>query len=71
MVKNLLLAANSELGRKMQSDLTQFGAAPAEFRLKVWLIYSLATREVCRKLGIAFIDIPKRQWMIVDISCHT
>jgi len=59
MVKNLLLAANSELGRKMQSDLTQFGAAPAEFRLKVWLIYSLATREVCRKLGIAFIDIPK------------
>lgn len=59
MVKNLMLAANSELGRKMQGDLKRFGAASAEFRLKVWLIYSIATREICKKLGIAYIDVPK------------
>jgi hypothetical protein len=59
LVKNLLLAANSELGRKMQSDLENFGAASAEFRLKVWLIYAMVTREVCKAWGIGYIDVPK------------
>jgi hypothetical protein len=58
LIKHLLHYKDSELGRRMESDLNRFGVAPAEFRLKLWLVYSLAAREVCEKYRITYIEPP-------------
>jgi hypothetical protein len=58
VMKHLLQYKDSEVGRRMESDLNKFGVAPAEFRLKLWLVYSIVTREICQRLGITYIEPP-------------
>lgn len=58
VIRNLLQAANSDLGFRMQTDVANLGAASPDFRLKLWLVYREVTRQACRDGGIEFIDVP-------------